>query len=308
MILVFGSLNIDLVMQVPSLPERGETVMSPGYVSKPGGKGNNQAIAAARAGAEVMMVGAVGRDPFGERLLENLAANGIAAAGVRQVAENTGVASICVDVLGENFITVAAGANAYASAAWVPEASLHVPATTVLLQMEVRPAENWALIRHAHESGALSLLNVAPVAPVPRPVLDLLDVLIVNQVEAETVAGVLGLTVDDPATLALTIAEAAHLTCVVTLGQEGALAARPGELWRVGRLPVQAVDTTGAGDAFTGVLAASFDADYDLPAALHRAAVAGGLACQELGAQESLPTSAGIEAALGRLAPPERVR
>ena len=308
MILVFGSLNMDLVIQVPSLPERGETVLSPGYMLKPGGKGNNQAIAAARAGAEVMMVGAVGHDPFGDRLLENLAANGIAAAGVRRVAENTGVASICVDVLGENFITVAAGANAFSSAAWVPEASLHVPATTVLLQMEVRPSENWALIRHAHESGALSLLNVAPAAPVPRAVLDLLDVLIVNEVESLTVARELGLSVEDPAHLALTIAEAAKLTCVVTLGNRGALAARAGQLWQVGRLPVQAVDATGAGDAFTGVLAASLDADCALPTALHRAAVAGGLACQELGAQESLPSSADIEAASARLAPPQRVR
>jgi ribokinase len=308
MITVFGSLNMDLVIQVPRLPVPGETVLAPGYVLKPGGKGNNQAIAAARAGADVMMVGAVGRDVFGDTLLETLEREHVAAAGVRRVDENTGVATICVDPQGRNFITVAAGANSEARADWVPEASLHVAPTTVLLQMEVPLEQNWALIRHAHESGALSLLNLAPAAPIPRGVLDLLDVLIVNEVEARPVADMLGFPADDPAALAARVAEAASLTCVVTLGGEGAVAARPDGLWRIGPLPVNAVDTTGAGDAFTGVLAASLDQDYELGAAMHRAAVAGGLACQELGAQESLPSNADIEAALAKLAPPERLR
>lgn len=307
MILVFGSLNMDLVMQVPSLPKIGETALSPGYLVQPGGKGNNQAIAAARAGAEVIMVGCVGNDGFGTRLLQNLKDNDVGAAGVKVVDDNTGVACICVDPQGRNFITVASGANMLASANQVPEASLHVGATTVLMQMEVRAAENWGLIRHAHESGALAMLNVAPAAPVPPAVLQLLDVLIVNEHEAVPLAADLGLSADQPLAFATGMAERHRLTCVVTLGEHGAVAAAGGKAWTIDAMQIRAVDTTGAGDAFTGVLAASLDEDCPLPTALHRATVAAGLTCSALGAQDSLPRREAIDGALGLLQPPRLV-
>ena len=307
MILVFGSLNTDLVIRVPGLPRPGETVLCADYAVKAGGKGNNQAVAAARAGAEVMMVGCVGTDAFGESLVANLAANGINAAGVHRSDKPTGIACICVDPAGENFIVVAAGANRDTRAAFVPEAALGFGAATVLMQMEVPLAENWALVRHAHESGARTVLSVAPAAPVPKAVLEALDVVVANEGEAQVLAAAEGLSHRQGPELAIAIADAAQVTCVLTLGADGALAADHGQVWIVDRMPIEPVDTTGAGDAFTGVLAAALDADASLPDALHRASVGAGLACLALGAQESLPNAADIQANLHRVPPPRRL-
>ena len=307
MILVFGSLNMDLVMEVPALPRRGETALSPGYLTKPGGKGGNQAVAAARAGAEVMMVGSVGNDAFGDALIENLKSNGVTTREVTRSKEPTGIACICVDPDGDNFITMASGANLEASISHVPESALGLGAATVLMQMEVPPEQNWALIRHAHEVGARTLLNVAPAAPVPRPPLEALDYLIVNEVEAGAIANTLGLSCHGPADLAASIAGEADLTCIVTLGHKGSIAAADNVTWVVDRMLIDPVDATGAGDAFTGVLAAALDEDFDLPKALHRASVAAGLTCMALGAQESLPTAAAIDGNLDRVPIPRRV-
>ena len=308
MIVVFGSLNMDLLMQVPALPLPGETVLSPGYLVKPGGKGNNQAVAAARAGAEVMMVGRVGDDDFGRLLVANLKDNGVSAAGVEVCEEPTGIACICVDPRGHNHITVACGANMKAKALQIPEAALHLGAATVLMQMEVPPEQNWALIAHAHESGALSVLNVAPTAPVPPAALEGLDVLVANEHEIEPLIDALGLARGEPADMARALARETGTICVITLGGKGAVAARGHDLWVVEAMPIDPVDTTGAGDAFTGVLAASLDEAADLPRALHRATVAAGLTCLALGAQESLPAAAAIDAALSRVAMPRRLR
>jgi ribokinase len=307
MILVFGSLNADLVIRVPALPRPGETVLCDDYAVKPGGKGNNQAVAAARAGAEVMMVGCVGRDAFGDGLLANLAENAVNTAGVRRSDRPTGIAYICVDPDGENFITVAAGANLDAHADFVPEAALGLGAATVLMQLEVPPAETWALVRHAHECGARTVLSVAPAAPVPKSVLDTLDVVVANEAEAKVLGEAEGLESRSVPALAAAIADAARATCVLTLGAEGALAADHGRVWIVDRMAIEPVDTTGAGDAFTGVLAAALDAGEPLPEALRRAAVGAGLACLALGAQESLPSLADIEANLHRVPPPRRL-
>ena len=307
MILVFGSLNTDLVIRVPVLPHPGETVLCADYAVRPGGKGNNQAVAAARAGAEVMMVGSVGRDAFGDSVVANLVANGINAAGVRRSDTPTGIAAICVDPKGENMITVAAGANRDARAAFVPEAALGFGAATVLMQMEVPLDENWALVRHAHESGARTVLSVAPAAPVPKAVLDTLDLVVVNQGEARVLAATEGLADRPDAALTAAIAKAAGVACVMTLGGAGALAAQRGRIWKVERLAIEPVDTTGAGDAFTGVLAAALDADATVPEALRRASVGAGLACLALGAQESLPTAAEIDANLHRVPPPHEL-
>ncbi|HET8727207.1 MAG TPA: ribokinase [Alphaproteobacteria bacterium] len=306
MILVFGSLNMDLVMTVPTLPRPGETVLTESYVTKPGGKGNNQAVAAARAGARVVMAGAVGADEFGRRLVDNLRENGVDPARVATADKPTGVAYICVDAKAENFIAVASGANLAASADLAPDDALR-PGATVLLQMEVPPAQNWAVVQRARDAGARTILNVAPAAPVPRDALEALDVLVVNELEAATVAAELELDTEGPATSARLLAREVGLTCVVTLGSQGAIAADGDRLWQVDPMRVEPVDTTGAGDAFTGVLAAALDAGLDLPQALRRASVGAALACLALGAQESLPTADAIDAALDRVPPPKLV-
>ncbi|NBB83218.1 MAG: ribokinase [Alphaproteobacteria bacterium] len=307
MILVFGSLNMDLVLAAAAIPRPGETVIGDGYATLPGGKGNNQAVAAARAGAAVAMAGAVGDDAFGRALIDNLTAEGIDTALVAATDRPTGIAMITVDPAGENAISVAAGANRAVAAEAVPDRAL-TPETTVLMQMEVRAEENWALIRRARAAGARTVLNVAPAAPVPAEALADLDVLVVNQHEAEAVAAERGLDAGGgPAATAKVLADRTDLICVVTLGGDGAVAATADGVWQVAALPVTPIDTTGAGDTFTGVLAAGLDAGLDLPEALRRASVGAALACRGAGAQAAMPRQADIDAAIDGVPTPRPI-
>jgi ribokinase len=299
MILVFGSLNADLVFQVRVLPRPGETVLCPGYVLAPGGKGANQAAAAAKAGASVRMVGHVGDDSFGSFLRGVLVEAGVDCTGVADSDKATGIAVIGVESSGENQIMVGSGANLATHASQVDDAAL-VAGLTVLCQNEVDPEATFALLQRARRRGVRTILNLAPAAPVPAPVLDAIDVLVVNEIEAAMAAGEGG--VGDARALAQGLATRHDLTCVVTLGAEGAIAVGPGGNFRIGPLAIDPVDTTGAGDAFVGVLAAALDQGRTLPEALRRASVAAGLACTRLGAQTS-PRVAEIEARLADLAP-----
>jgi ribokinase len=286
MLLVFGSLNADMLFKVETLPRPGETVLCPGYELAAGGKGANQAAAAAKAGAKVRMIGHLGSDSFGEFARATLVAAGVDCSGVATSAKATAIAVIGVDRRAENQIIVASGANLDTDAGQVADAELG-PDVTVLCQNEIRPEA--------------TLLNLAPAGAVPGRVLDALDVLAVNEIEAAMAAGARG----DPADLARDLARAHGLTCVVTLGAEGALAIGPAGGYRIGALAVEPVDTTGAGDAFVGVLTAGLDQALALPAALRRASVAASLACTQVGAQTSQPDAGAIEARLADL--PEAV-
>lgn len=311
MILVFGSLNMDLTMTVASLPRPGETVLCPSYRTLPGGKGNNQAVAAARAGAAVTMVGRVGDDEFGRRLRSNLTDNGVDAAGVAAGSTPTGIAAIAVDGRGENCITVASGANLELRAGDVSDAMLS-PGTTVVAQMEVPVDETLALLRRARAAGARTLLNLAPApaldagaaADLAAAVAAAVDVLVVNELEGAALAGG---AAGDGLSLCRKLAGELGTACVMTLGGQGAVAAEGGRLWRVRALPIEVVDTTGAGDTFTGVLAAALDAGRVLPEGLARAGAAAGLACCGIGAQDSMPDAARIEAAVAGMPSVEAV-
>ena len=197
MILVFGSLNIDLVVRVKSLPAPGETVLGPSYDVVAGGKGANQALAAARAGAAVAMIGAVGKDAFGEIALAELGVAGVDLAGVARKGPRTGAAFITVDRKGENEIVVASGANLKTRQSQVPDAALGT-ATLVVLQMEVPVRENWALARRARARGARVLLNAAPAQPLPAEALTSLDWLVANEIEIAAIAGAAGHGDEDP--------------------------------------------------------------------------------------------------------------
>ena len=302
MIVVFGSINMDLVVEVPHLPRPGETVLGPGYRTLPGGKGANQAVAAARAGAEVTLVGRVGQDSFGDLALTELAASGVDLKEVKRDRRPTGCAFISVDPAGQNQIVVAAGANAGVRERQVPDGLLG-PGTLVLLQMEVPHGENWALIARACARGARVLLNAAPAAPIPGLALAALDWLVVNEAEALVLAGRLGTGGLDAQSAGRVLSQALGITTVVTLGGTGAVAICREGAWRIGALPIRPLDTTAAGDAFVGTFAAALEARAELPDALRRASVAGGLACLVQGAQPSLPDSAAIDAAVDELAP-----
>jgi ribokinase len=290
MILVFGSINIDLLLPVPQLPIAGETVLGGDYRLLPGGKGANQALAARRAGAAVAMAGAVGEDAFAALALANLRADGIALDLLRRVERPTGCAAIMVDEGGENLIAVAPGANRAAVAAAVPDAALG-PDTTVVCQMEVPAVETAALIRRARAAGSRVVLNLAPALPLDPAVLADIDLLIANRTEAATLR-------QHPEELARLLRQA----LVVTTGAEGAVAyLADGGLIPVPALAIEPVDTTGAGDTFVGVLAAGLDRRLTLAPALRRASAAAGLACLAPGAQTAIPNSAAIDAAVTRL-------
>lgn len=306
MLVVFGSINIDLVFRVSRLPAPGETVLGPGYATVPGGKGANQAVAAARDGARVAMIGRVGRDAFAKLALDSLAGAGVDVRGVADDDAPTGCAVVAVDDAGENQIMVASGANARVVADQAADAVLGAGAT-LLLQMEVPAGENAALIERARSRGARIVLNLAPAAAMPESALRALDILVLNRGEAAWLAKERGVDGGGERAIANALALRFGITVVVTMGANGALAAGSGAMWEVGALPVAPVDTTGAGDAFVGVLAAGLDAGRTLADALHRATVAAGLACETLGAQSSLASSDSIDRALSRLPPPRRM-
>ncbi|MEQ9811477.1 MAG: ribokinase [Azospirillaceae bacterium] len=294
MILVFGSLNIDLVLAVPRIPRPGETVLAPSYEKKPGGKGANQAVAAARAGGRVAMAGAVGDDGFGREVIDNLAAQGVDTTLLRTVDRPTGLACITVDADAENAIAVASGANGVADSGTIPDTALG-PDTLVVLQMEVPPAANWRLIERARARGARVMLSLAPAGAIPEDAFRGLDVFLVNRLEAEMAADALGLASADIETTARTLARRGGTLVIVTLGAEGVLATDGESVLTQPSLRVDPVDTTGAGDTFAGVLAAGLDAGLGLAEALARASTAAALACTALGAQESMPTAAQID-------------
>jgi ribokinase len=293
-ILVFGSINLDVVVPVPHLPAPGESVLGGDYALSPGGKGANQALAARRAGARVRLAGAVGEDAFAALALANLRAAGVDLALVRRVARPTGVAAIMVgragERRGENLIAVAAGANDAAAAAEVPPAAL-APGTLLVCQMEVPPAETLALLRRARAAGAGTVLNLAPAMPLDPAAFGDVDILVANSGEAAALA-------DDPAALAGRLGRA----LVVTAGAAGATAfLADGGRIAVPPLSVEPVDTTGAGDTFVGVLAAGLDEGLSLAPALRRASAAAALACLAPGAQGAMPGRATIAEAALRL-------
>jgi ribokinase len=306
MIVIFGSLNVDLLIPVDRLPHPGETVLGPSYSFAAGGKGANQALAAARAGAHVRMAGRVGTDDLSAIALNDLQLGGVDLSLVTKDEKPTGLAAICVDKRGENIIVVASGANLDARADKVPDSILNKD-TMICLQMETPLAENWTLVRRAKARGARVLLNVAPAAAVPTDIVRMVDWLVVNETEAMIVADSLGRHRDNPRDAGAAVAEAAQTTVIVTLGGEGVSAYAGGKIYDVTALLITPVDTVGAGDAFVGAFAAAIDSGGDLSRGLAYGAVAGALACLTPGAQPSLPTKAAIDGRLRDL-PPIKIR
>jgi ribokinase len=299
-IVVFGSINLDVVIQVDALPRPGETVLSEAYRLYPGGKGANTAVAAARAGARTLFFGQVGKDDFADQALAKLRDAQVDLAGVGVSARPTGCATIWVEAGGENAIVVASGANLDARASQVPGSVLG-PDTLMALQMEVPAAENWAIVERAKAAGARVLLNLAPAGMVPESILRAIDYLVVNEIEAAMLAAELGLDVDQPSRVPRQLAERYKLNCIVTLGGAGALAFGPEGGFSIPALPIAPVDTTAAGDAFCGGLAAALDNGCELYDALCRASTGAGLSCRVEGAQSSLPSKEEIQASLAIL-------
>jgi ribokinase len=306
MILVFGSLNIDLVTRVSVIPGPGRTVLAPSYATHFGGKGANQAVAAARiAGAgKVWMAGRVGKDGFGDEAIQNLAANGVATSLIVGADEPTGCAFITVDGSGENAITVASGANLAARAADVPAQHL-APDTVLVLQMEVPFAEALEVARRTRAASGRVVWNLAPVPAhmtreMIRDVLAATDYLVTNEHEALDAATALGAKQTDFEAAAAHLARTGQLTCVVTAGAEGAFAFVPDGARTHARSPrITPVDTTGAGDTFVGAFACILAEQAPLQKALEVGCEAAALKCLRPGAQGGMPRRDAISALRG---------
>jgi len=298
MIVVFGSINIDLVTPVERLPGPGETVLGPGYVVHPGGKGANQALAARRAGAAVALVGAVGRDGFGEAALALLSADGVDLSGVARLDKPTGAAFIAIDRDGANQIIVAAGANAAAE----PDTLRQMPLGAkdiLLLQCEVPAATNLAAAQAMKTAGGRVILNLAPAEAPAAALLACLDIMIVNEHEALVLAQALDWPEREPDAIAQRLDAERGIAMVATLGEAGVVAWQGGIRHRLPAPQVTVVDTVAAGDSFTGAFAAALSAGRDFAQALRHGLAAGSLACTRPGAQPSIPYGAEI-AALAR--------
>ena len=295
MIVVLGSINLDLIFAVRDLPGPGETVAAPAMRIEPGGKGGNQALAAARDGAAVAFAGAVGRDRFAPEALALMRAAGVDLSRVAEVDAWTGCASICVDAAGENLIAVASGANLAVRASQVEDGLLG-PGSTVLLQMEIDPAETASLIHRARDRGARVILNLAPAGDMPDDTWRAVGLLIANGQEAAWLATRVGTGVN-----AASLRGALGCDVVVTLGRQGVEAETENGSLRLPAREVEVVDTTAAGDCFAGVLAAGLDRGLDFETALRRANVAAAICCTRHGTQGSLPTRIEIDAALDEL-------
>lgn len=287
MIVVFGSINLDLIFNLPHIPGPGETVLGPSTRIEPGGKGANQAVAAARDAARVTMVGSVGRDALADGALRLLRGAGVDLGCVRAVDASTGCAAISVDPAGENAISVGSGANLSTHSDQVGDGLLG-PDTTLVLQMEVPALANAALIHRARAAGGRVVLNLAPASALPEDALRTVDVLVVNGTEGLWLAAHLRCG----ASAAALSARLGGVSVVLTRGAEGADVASQDETWHEPAVAIQPVDTTAAGDCFVGVLANRLDRGASLRAAVGRAAAAAALCCMHPGSQGSIPTAA----------------
>lgn len=296
MIVVIGSINLDLIATVERLPRPGETVPGESFATAPGGKGANQALAARRAGAAVKMVGAVGNDAFAGEALALLRDGGVDLSKVRTTETATGIASILVGADGENIIAVVPGGNGEVNAADVAAAGI-AGGDYVLLQHEIPLGTVQAALTAARRAGAISLLNTAPFRKEAADFLGEADYVIANETEFDLYAEALCLGGAAREARMRDFAETTGRTVVVTLGAEGVVAATPTGFLRAKGLSIDPVDTVGAGDTFCGYLAAGLASGLNLADALRRAAVAGSLACLKPGAQPAIPFAEDVDGA-----------
>ncbi|AFZ67393.1 ribokinase [Deinococcus peraridilitoris] len=285
MILTAGSANLDFVVRVPHIAAPGETVLGSDTVLMPGGKGANQAVAAARAGGKVAFLGALGNDAFADMLLGSLSDSAVDTRHVRRVAAPTGAAYISVAENGENAITVAPGANNYLRPGDLPE--LH-EATHLLLQLEIPLETVSAYASAARAAGVQVVLNAAPACALDTALLACVDILIVNEGELRALQGAV-CTDGDLEELTAAVLARGPGTVVVTLGARGCFARSGQKTHRIPAYPVKVIDTTGAGDTFVGVMSTWLAQGAALPEALQAASAGAALTCTRAGAQPSMP-------------------
>jgi len=292
-ITVFGSTNLDQIGTVTRLPKPGETVAGGRFSMAPGGKGANQALAARRAGSEVLHISAVGNDAYADLALEVLRESGVRLSHLRKVDAATGIAMIFVDAAGENVIAILPGANGALSPDDAERGLVILSeGDTLLVQQEVPQASTRRALEIARKTNARSVINTAPFLPDTPMLAPLADFVIANETEFSLLTAS---PINQRDAAMQDWVKRTGRTMVVTLGAGGACARSPKGLIVVPALGVEPVDTVGAGDTFCGYLAASLDTGYSLEDALRRAAVAGSLACLNQGAQPSIPLKEDVD-------------
>jgi ribokinase len=291
-VVVFGSINLDLVVEVPRLPIRGETVIGNRFFSAAGGKAANQAVAVAKLGTTVSLIGQVGDDSFGQTLLENLQAAGVKTSGITvNPHTHSGIASIVIDEKGENTIACAAGANNLVREKEIEEFKALLPhANVVLLELGIPIATVLTAAREAKANNCCLILDPAPVnSSLPEELYRLVDIITPNEVEASQLVG---FTVDGVTTArqaASFIHQMGIKNVIITLGSKGSFCSTPEESFWVKPISVPVVDTVGAGDAFNGALAVALASGKSIKEAVQWGTVGGALAVTKNGAQSSLP-------------------
>ena len=293
-ILVVGSLNTDLVVRAPRFPQPGETISGEDLQVIPGGKGANQAVAAARLGASVSMLGRVGRDNFGDFLLDNLKSNQVDAHLIQRDDASTGTATIIVDSNGQNSIVLSAGANGKVSSADVKSASF-LDCKLLLLQLEIPLETVLSAAKRAHENGLRVILNPAPAQVIPTELIALADFIIPNETELSLLTGISVNDLDPAEKAARKLLEQGAKNVIVTLGSNGALIVTRTKVTKVNTYPVDVKDTTAAGDAFIGGFATGLLQDKSLEESVRYGCACGALATTKFGAQPSLPTKEDVE-------------
>lgn len=299
-VIVFGSMNMDLSIDAPRVPAAGETISGFGFITAAGGKGANQAVAAARLGADVRMIAAVGADGFGDELVCGLEGSGTDVALVRRLPDVTTGVAVILRTGGENRIVLHAGANHALSGSDVADDLRRIGEKNdvFVTQGECDPAATEAALRLAHKLGLFTIYNPAPALPAPDDLWPCVDLVCLNETECQIMCGVL--PVDDATCLvaARSLRELGAGAVVITLGAAGSFGLGPdGKPVRVPAAPTTVVDTTAAGDTYIGALAAGRARGSSLAESMSWGTVASALAVSRLGAQPSIPTAKEVEAA-----------
>lgn len=296
-ILVVGSLNADLVVKSPRFPQPGETISGEDLQIIPGGKGANQAVAAARQGVKTAMIGRVGSDSFAPFLVDNLKANQVDTSHIQVDSSATGTAIIVVDSNGQNSIVLSPGANGNVSPADVDSASFS-DFGLLLLQLEIPTPTVLHAAQQARTHGLTVILNPAPAKPLPAELISAVDILIPNESELSLLTGLPVNDADSVERAAKEILKQGVKTVIVTLGSKGALLVTNTQTTQVDTFKVNVVDTTAAGDAFIGGFASAMLSGRSLADSVRYGCACGALAATKFGAQPSLPTKDEVEAFL----------